>query len=160
MTVPRTHFLKLFLVYTLCVVGSERLWCGLLNGNPQRNLPFLRIANHEHLFHIVGKDLQRQLSFLHPSFPAQQETAPTFLDRREHTLNDGPQMVDGKPRVRVMFVWSERDNPRWLTLGFTRSVLPKTEVRRAFFTSHKLTVVPGRECFITKNVAKFREVFY
>lgn len=131
----------------------------LFDWDPQRNLPFLRIANHEHLFHIVGKDLQRQLSFLHPPFPTQQKTAPAFLDRREHTLDDGSEMVDGKPCFCIMFVCSKRDNPCWLAFGFTSGIFSETEVRRPVFIGHELTVVPRGERFVSQDVAKFREVF-
>jgi len=131
----------------------------LFDWDPQRNLPFLRIANHEHLFYIIRKDFQRQLSFLHPSFPAQQETAPTFLDRREYTLDDGPQMVDSKPCFRVMFVCSKRDDPCWFTFCFTCSIFSETEVWRPVFISHKLTVIPRGKRFIAKDVAELREMF-
>ncbi len=68
-------------------------------------------------------------------------------------------MVDGKPRVRVMFVRSERDNPCWLTHGFARGVLLETEIRRAFFIGHELTVIPGGECFVAQDVAELRKMF-
>jgi len=131
----------------------------LFDWDPQRNLPFLRIPNHEHLFHIVGKNLQRQLFFLHPPFPTVQETAPAFLDRGEHALDDRPEMIDGKPCVCIMFVCSERDDPCWLAFGFTGGVLSEAEVRCPVFIGDKLTVVPGGECFVTDYVAEFWEVF-
>jgi hypothetical protein len=58
-----------------------------------------------------------------------------------------------------MFVWSKRDNPRWLAFGFTRSILSETEVRYAFLIGHKLTVAPRGERFVAQYVAEFREVF-
>ena len=131
----------------------------LFNWDPQRNLPFLRITNQKHLFHIIRKNLQRQLFFLHPPFPAQQETTPAFLDRREHTLNDRPEVIDCKPCVCVMFVCSERDDPGRFTFGFTSSILSKAEIRCAIFISNKLAVVPRGERFVSQDVSEFGEVF-
>ena len=68
-------------------------------------------------------------------------------------------MVDGKPRIFVMFVGSERDNPCWLTHGFARGVLLETEIWCAFFIGHKLTVIPGGERFVAQDVAKLRKMF-
>ena len=44
-------------------------------------------------------------------------------------------------------------------MGFTRSVLSEAEVRCSLFIGYELTVVPGGECFISEDIAEFREVF-
>jgi len=56
-------------------------------------------------------------------------------------------------------VCSERDDPRWLSFGFTRGIRSETKVRCPIFISHELTVIPGRECFVTKYVTYLREMF-
>ena len=58
MTVPRTHFLKTLSGIHSMLRESDRFVADYLATDPQRNLPFLRITNHKHLFYIIGKNLQ------------------------------------------------------------------------------------------------------
>ena len=68
-------------------------------------------------------------------------------------------MIDSKPCVRVLFVCSERDDPRWLAFRFACGILSETEVRCSVFIGYQLAVVPGGERFVTQDVAELWEVF-
>jgi len=56
-------------------------------------------------------------------------------------------------------VCSERDDPCWLAFGVTSGVLSETEIGRPILINDSLTVTPGGERFVTKDVAKIGEVF-
>jgi len=131
---------------------------GLLSFDPQRDLPFRRVANHEDLFDVVGEDLQRQLPFLHPSLPALQEATPASLHRAEHAFHDRPQMVDSQPTLWVMFAGPERDDPSGPASGPTGRIRVEAEVRHPVFVGHQLAVDPGGVRLVTQDLVHFGEV--
>ena len=132
---------------------------GLVSLDPQRDLPIPCVANHEYLFDVVGKDLQRQLPFLHPPFPALQEAAPAPLHRTEHTLHDGPQMVHRKPTNRVTLAGPKRDDPSGPAACPTGRVHTETQIRCPVFVSDQLAVGPRGIRLVTQDLAHRGEVF-
>jgi len=127
--------------------------------DPQRDLPVPCVTNHEHLFDVVGEDLQRQLSFLHPSLPALEEAAPTPLHGAEHALHDGPQMIHGQPSIRVTFPGLEGDNICETASGSTSRVYTETEVWFSVFIGHQLAVSPGAVRRVTQDLVNIGKVF-
>lgn len=139
--------------------SSDRFAAGCLCFDPQRDLPFPCVTNHEHLFYVIGEDLQRQLSFLHPSLPALQETTPTSLHRAKHALYDGPQMVYNQPSLRVTFPGTKGDNPCKATAWSTGCIHTEAEVRYPVFVGHQLAVGSGAVRRVTQDFIQVREVF-
>jgi len=88
-----------------------------------------------------------------------QETTPAFLDRREHALDNRPEMIDGKPCFGIMFVCSERDDPGWFAFGVASRIFSEAEVGRPVFIDDKLTVISRGECFVSQDISEFRKMF-
>ena len=123
--------------FTLTLIGiSDRFAVGLLRTDPQRDLPFPCVTNHEHLFDVVSEDLQRQLPFLHPPLPALQEATPASLHRTEHALHDGPQMIHGQPSIRVTFPGLEGDDICEAAAWSTSRIYTETEVWCSVFIGY------------------------
>ena len=138
---------------------SDRFTVGLLHTNPQCDLPFPCVTNHEHLFDVVSEDLQRQLPFLHPPLPALQETAPASFHRAEHALHNGPQMVHDQPSFRITFPGTKGNNPCEATAWPTGCVRAEAEVRYTVFVGHQLAVGAGAVRRVTQDLIHIREVF-
>ena len=125
---------------------------GLVSLDPQRDLPFPCVANHEHLFDVVGKHLQRQLPFQHPPFFTLQDATPASFHRTEHALHDRSQMVHSQPSFGVTFPGFEGDDVCEAAAWSTSSVHTEAQVRASMFISYELTVGSGGVSRIAENL--------
>jgi len=139
--------------------SSDRFAVGFLRTDPQRDLPFPCVTNHEHLFDVVSEDFQRQFPFLHPPLPALQEAAPASFHRTKHALHDGPQMVHCKPSLRVTFPGLEGDDICETATWPTSRIYTETEVWGSVFIGHQLAVSSRAVRRITQNLLQFWKVF-